>query len=208
MIDNSDIDGLVLHNDFAKRLQRCIDIKGVDSLSFVTELGLDGFDYNTAQEYLSGARTIDKDMLHKVSKALNISEIYMLGFEYTDENGDNVNQSFHDLTFKYNDIIDAFRKRIIKLRHNKRYTQDACAELLGVNAEIIERLESGEILPNPEIVKDIAVLFDTTPMFLVGWDTLNISHFSDLDIDFINKYNRLSDKKKLAIDTIMDSMQK
>ena len=60
-------------------------------------------------------------------------------------------------------------KDILKeLRQKHNMTQDALAERLSVTRQAVSRWENGESVPNPETLKQLSAIFDTTINHLLG----------------------------------------
>lgn len=77
----------------------------------------------------------------------------------------------------------------MKLRRNEiNLSAEKLAEKLGVSKTTIYRYEKGEIEKFPiELVEPIAKALQTTPAYIMGWESNG---------DIINLYNKLDDKRK------------
>lgn len=77
----------------------------------------------------------------------------------------------------------------MKLRRNEiNLSAEKLAEKLGVSKTTIYRYEKGEIEKFPiELVEPIAKALQTTPAYIMGWESNG---------NIINLYNKLDDKRK------------
>ena len=56
----------------------------------------------------------------------------------------------------------------MELRQRHNMTQDQLAEKLAVTRQAVSRWENGESVPNPETLKQLSALFDTSINHLLG----------------------------------------
>ena len=61
-----------------------------------------------------------------------------------------------------------FSEKLIRLRKREGLSQEALAEILGVSRQAVSRWENGESVPNPETLKQLSALFDTSINHLLG----------------------------------------
>ena len=65
----------------------------------------------------------------------------------------------------------AIGKRIKILRKKKGYTQQELADILGKSLRTVQKYETGEIEVSSSVVNQLANELDTTPTFILGYDT-------------------------------------
>ena len=61
-----------------------------------------------------------------------------------------------------------FSEKLIRLRKREGLSQEALAEMLGISRQAVSRWENGESVPNPETLKQLSALFDTSINHLLG----------------------------------------
>lgn len=59
-------------------------------------------------------------------------------------------------------------QRIRELRKEHKMTQEELAKMLGTNGSILGKYERGEINVKVDTIKDIATIFDVSPIYLIG----------------------------------------
>lgn len=63
-------------------------------------------------------------------------------------------------------------KDVLKeLRQRHNMTQDQLSEKLAVTRQAVSRWENGESVPNPETLKQLSALFDTSINHLTAWSS-------------------------------------
>ena len=62
--------------------------------------------------------------------------------------------------------------RISALRKKKHYSQTYLAKLLGKSLRTVQKYESGEIKVSVEVINQLALYLDTTPQFILGYNSL------------------------------------
>lgn len=70
-------------------------------------------------------------------------------------------------TFDYSTI----GKRIRSLRKRKGYNQQELADILGKSLRTVQKYESGEIDVSIAVVNQLAEVLETTPTFILGYET-------------------------------------
>ncbi|MBQ3417578.1 MAG: helix-turn-helix transcriptional regulator [Ruminococcus sp.] len=65
----------------------------------------------------------------------------------------------------------AIGTRIKNLRKNKGYTQQELADIIGKSLRTLQKYETGEIEVSIAVVNQLAKELDTTPTFILGYDT-------------------------------------
>ena len=70
-------------------------------------------------------------------------------------------------TFDYS----AIGKRIRTLRKRKGYNQKELADIIGKSLRTVQKYESGEIEVSIAVVNQLAEVLETTPTFILGYDT-------------------------------------
>ena len=87
-------------------------------------------------------------------------------------------------------------QKIKEARKNISQTQEGMALLLQINTETYSLIESGEILPNEELLKKIASLFQWNYFELLKEDRLSrYSHFENhlIHLDYSNNFKKLNE---------------
>ncbi|MFZ5632567.1 MAG: helix-turn-helix domain-containing protein [Bacillota bacterium] len=92
-----------------------------------------------------GQESPDLDCLKKLSQGLNVEIKFFL------DRGD------------YNSL----GSRLTKIRRSKGYTVFSLAEETGLTAEMISRIESGQVTPYLDTIEDIARVLNTSPAYLL-----------------------------------------
>lgn len=65
----------------------------------------------------------------------------------------------------------AIGKRIRALRKRKGYNQQELANIIGKSLRTVQKYESGEIEVSIAVVNQLAEVLETTPTFILGYDT-------------------------------------
>ena len=65
----------------------------------------------------------------------------------------------------------AIGTRIKNLRKNKGYTQQELADIIGKSLRTLQKYETGEIEVSIAVVNQLAKELDTTPTFILGYET-------------------------------------
>ena len=101
--------------------------------------------------------------------------------------------------------------RIRKLREEYGWTQDDLAHRCGYASKTaISKIEtSGDDITQKKIVR-CAKALNTTSAYLMGWTENKIDIEEELaaeeDFELLQKYNKLSDKNKQIVLTLIDSL--
>ena len=66
-------------------------------------------------------------------------------------------------------------KRIAELRKNKQISQEQLADILNTSRQAVSKWERGESLPDIDKLKDLAVYFDVSIDYLLGYDIKSTS---------------------------------
>lgn len=76
----------------------------------------------------------------------------------------------------------AIGKRIRALRKRKGYNQQELANIIGKSLRTVQKYESGEIEVSIAVVNQLAEVLETTPTFILGYDTdiASISSLADV----------------------------
>lgn len=62
-------------------------------------------------------------------------------------------------------------ERIKKLRNDAGLTQEELGELLGIQKASVQKYEKGVVVNlKPYMIERIAIVFNTTPSYIMGWD--------------------------------------
>ena len=65
----------------------------------------------------------------------------------------------------------AIGQRIKALRKRKGYNQQELADIIGKSLRTVQKYESGEIEVSIAVVNQLAEVLETTPTFILGYDT-------------------------------------
>lgn len=100
-------------------------------------------------------------------------------------------------------------KRMKLRRKELGLSADYVAEKLNVSRSTIFRYEGGDIEKLPiDILEPLSKILQTTPAYLMGWDTnanLNEKHLTKDEQNLINKYRKLDDIGKYTVDTTLEA---
>ena len=87
-----------------------------------------------------------------------------------------------------------FSKRLKELRRERKNTQEALAEHLGISIQAVSKWERGDGMPDITLLPRIASYYDTTVDFLLGCDSIrkqeDIAVFKEKAQVLINKGKR------------------
>lgn len=61
-------------------------------------------------------------------------------------------------------------ERLRKLREERKMSQRALANEIGIGNSTISRIEAGAVKPDSDTIEKLAGSLNTTPAFLMGWD--------------------------------------
>lgn len=96
--------------------------------------------------------------------------------------------------------------KILKLRKEKGWSQQALAKMVGTSGPIIGRYERGEMLPSVEVAKKLADAFCTTLDYLVD-ETGKPSEIKDKTmLNRIVEIEQLDQEEKKTIVHVIDSL--
>ena len=105
-------------------------------------------------------------------------------------------------------------KRIKELRETYGFSQKALAEAIGVSQQSINKYENHNIEPDIETLTRLAVIFNTSIDYLVGFSDINHKvenmcsyDLNDEEASLILHFRKLNNKQKACIHCIMDSYQ-
>ena len=63
-----------------------------------------------------------------------------------------------------------FAERFAMLRQGRGLTQQRLADKLGVTAQAVSKYETGQSLPDVQMLKSLAVIFGCTTDYLLGYE--------------------------------------
>ena len=86
----------------------------------------------------------------------------------------------------------AIGQRIKALRKRKGYNQQELADIIGKSLRTVQKYESGEIEVSIAVVNQLAEVLETTPTFILGYDT---------DIAPIRSLADVMNRRKTATET-------
>jgi transcriptional regulator with XRE-family HTH domain len=98
-----------------------------------------------------------------------------------------------------------FKENIKTRRLELNLTLEEVSNELGVSKPTLQRYESGVISNIPfDKVEKLAIILETTPSCLMGWENKHYSELTKDQIDFFNKYRMLDSFGKPTINMIME----
>lgn len=99
------------------------------------------------------------------------------------------------------------------LRNEKKISQKAMADILGVSQQTISNYENSEIEPDIDSLARIADYFDTSIDYLVGraklrgqTETSETFELSNDETRMLKQYRSLSEKEKQCIDLMLQTL--
>jgi transcriptional regulator with XRE-family HTH domain len=100
----------------------------------------------------------------------------------------------------------AIGDKILNLRKDRGWSQQALAKKVGTSGPIIGRYERGEMTPSVEVAKKLADAFKVTMDYLVD-DSGNITEIKDKSmLERLQKIENLESKDKNTIVHVIDSL--
>lgn len=98
-------------------------------------------------------------------------------------------------------MCDTVQERIRELRQKKGYTLHEVAEYIGTTEPTIYRYETGNGIKNvpPQVVEKLAVLYNVTPAYLMGWQSGDEKREDEVNVhprvlDFYYQWNDALDE--------------
>ena len=93
--------------------------------------------------------------------------------------------------------------RIRERRIHAGLSVDELAEKLGKDRATIYRYESDAIENFPiSVISPLAIVLETTPAYLMGWDSMDASAGSEIEKSATMEDDGLSEKKRILIESI------
>jgi transcriptional regulator with XRE-family HTH domain len=100
----------------------------------------------------------------------------------------------------------AIGDKIVKLRKERRWSQQHLAKKLGTSGPIIGRYERSEMVPSVEVAKKLADIFGVTLDYLVD-DTGRIAEIKDRTmLEQLMQIEALEQEEKKTIAHVLDSL--
>lgn len=104
--------------------------------------------------------------------------------------------------------------RIKQLRVERNLSQQELGDEIGVAQQTISRLELENYLPPTDIVISLAIFFDVSIDYLLGYseckeraeDLVDLDKISQRQCELIKKYNKLGDMNKKTLDILLDRL--
>ena len=100
-------------------------------------------------------------------------------------------------------------ERIKFLRESAGISQEVLGQMLGTTKQTIYKYEMGIITNIPsDKIEQMAQIFDTTPIFLMGWEDEQPAGLStdELDEELINRLLRLSPEELSRVDAFVQGL--
>lgn len=151
-------------NLFASRLRQA---RTDNNLTQIALADLCGISRQTINNYESGIREPNLEVLNELSHLLNVSVDWLLG------NDSSLSFSNNPTCFKERSV---FCQRLISVRERKGETQAQVAAKLELSQGVYVNLESEKIVPDIVLVNKIAQYFDISIDWLLGKDTYIAPH--------------------------------
>lgn len=105
---------------------------------------------------------------------------------------------------------ETFSQRLEALMQENNETIYTLAEVLELSPATISRYRSGEFVPKKTTIKILSQYFHINPVWLMGYnvekklETVNLQ-LTQEEIDFIDKYRKLTDRQKIKLEGIMEN---
>lgn len=95
-----------------------------------------------------------------------------------------------------------FKENLKNRRIELNLTLEEVSKQLSISKPTLQRYESGVISNIPfDKVEQLADILQTTPSWLMGWES---NYLNEIEQNFIDKYNLLDDFGKHTVNTILD----
>lgn len=95
-----------------------------------------------------------------------------------------------------------FKENIKNRRLELNMTLESISKQLNISKPTLQRYESGVISNIPfDKIENLAVILDTTPSWLMGWNDINISNAEN---NLLEKYNSLDEMGKHVVDVVLE----
>lgn len=167
----------------ANRLKEALELRGLKQADLVQ---LTGIGKSSISTYISGDYEPKQRNLYKLSKALNVSEAWLMGYDVT-ISGDDVSQCVDQRCLEQAKII---KDRRLELG----LSLEIVADILDVNIETISKYET-EGVQNLNInqIENLAKTLKVSPNYLTGWKKKQQSTTNAREQSLLNDFNKLND---------------
>ena len=97
------------------------------------------------------------------------------------------------------------KENIKNRRLELNLTLDDVSKKLSISKPTLQRYESGVIsnIPSDKIEK-LAEILETTPAYLMGWDTETLPSLTEAKKSLLEKYDSLDNLGKHTVDTVLE----
>lgn len=100
----------------------------------------------------------------------------------------------------------ALGDKLLKLRKERKLSQEKLARLIGTSGPIIGRYERGEMVPSVEVASKLADVFDVTLDYL-AYDTAHVAEIKDKDmLKRLTEMAQLNEEDRTIILKVLDSL--
>jgi transcriptional regulator with XRE-family HTH domain len=100
----------------------------------------------------------------------------------------------------------ALGDKLLKLRKERKLSQEKLARLIGTSGPIIGRYERGEMVPSVEVASKLADVFDVTLDYLAN-DTAHVAEIKDKDmLKRLTEMAQLNEEDRTIILKVLDSL--
>lgn len=100
----------------------------------------------------------------------------------------------------------ALGDKLLKLRKERKLSQEKLARLIGTSGPIIGRYERGEMVPSVEVASKLADVFDVTLDYLAD-DTGRAAEIKDKDmLKRLTEMAQLNEEDRAIILKVLDSL--
>ncbi|MEY8737146.1 helix-turn-helix domain-containing protein [Lactobacillus sp. AN1001] len=208
------------------RLHYLMDARGLKQVDILRETKPLQKKYNiklsksTLSQYVNNIQSPDQDRLYLLSKTLNVSEPWLMGFDVPQERDDN-KIGKDDRVKKINSSSGKVTTKLTELRKRADLSQTKLAKVLGIDVDTLNMYEIGQQEPTLGTIIEMANYFDVTTDFLLGRTTEtikeninneinllfddishHIKHLTQLDREVIHKLAEvyLNNKEKISLD--------
>ena len=99
-------------------------------------------------------------------------------------------------------------KRLLKIRKEKKLSQQQVAEIAGVHFTNVGKYERAEAVPSADVFNRIAKALEVSPDYLLNGNIQDKAKSNIKDVDLLiqfEKVEKLSEKKKILVKEFLDA---
>ncbi len=170
-----------------------------------------GIPKSSISQYMSGHVKPNSERVYLISKELNVSEAWLMGFDVQQER-ESENKVILKTPICTVTETTMFGKRLRFLRESKNFSMDKLIELYNdkydakMNKSTLSRYENGIQEPIYTVVVNLADFFNVSVDYLSGNDKFVYTPETMNEIVILEKYNRLNDIGQEKADTYISDL--